>query len=56
MVDKKKPVVVSMVDVAASGGYNVAYRARKILADGNTITGSIGEFTGKFSAHDSDRV
>jgi len=52
VVDKKKPVVVSMVDVAASGGYNVAYRARKILADGNTITGSIGEFTGKFSAHD----
>ena len=52
VVDKKKPVVVSMVDVAASGGYNVAYRARKILADGHTITGSIGEFTGKFSAHD----
>jgi protease IV len=52
VVDHKKPVVVSMVDVAASGGYNIAYRARKILADGNTITGSIGEFTGKFSAHD----
>jgi protease IV len=52
VVDRKKPVVVSMVDVAASGGYNVAYRARKILADGNTITGSIGIFTGKFTAHD----
>jgi len=50
VVNKKKPVVVSMVDVAASGGYNIAYRARTILADGNTITGSIGEFTGKFSA------
>jgi protease IV len=52
VVNKKKPVVVSMVDVAASGGYNIAYRARTILADGNTITGSIGEFTGKFSARD----
>jgi len=50
VVNKKKPVVVSMVDVAASGGYNIAYRARTMLADGNTITGSIGEFTGKFAA------
>ncbi|MBN2170909.1 MAG: S49 family peptidase, partial [Candidatus Krumholzibacteriota bacterium] len=44
----EKPVVVSMVDVAASGGYHVAYRATRMLADGNTITGSIGSISGKF--------
>lgn len=44
---KKKPVVVSMADVAASGGYYIAANADKILADKNTITGSIGVFLGK---------
>lgn len=48
VVDRKKPVVVSMVDVAASGGYTVSYRARTLLAGANTITGSIGIITGKF--------
>lgn len=43
-----KPVVVSMVDVAASGGYMMAYRAHRIVALPTTITGSIGSFTGKF--------
>jgi protease-4 len=52
IVDREKPVVASMVEVAASGGYNISYRARKILADGYTITGSIGSITGKFSLHD----
>ncbi|NVO04437.1 MAG: signal peptide peptidase SppA, partial [Bacteroidetes bacterium] len=40
----KKPVVVSMSDVAASGGYYIACAADKIVAEPNTITGSIGVF------------
>jgi len=40
--EKKKPVVVSMGDVAASGGYYVACNADKIVCDPGTITGSIG--------------
>jgi protease-4 len=43
-----KPVVVSMVNVAASGGYMMAYRANRIVALPTSITGSIGSFTGKF--------
>jgi protease-4 len=46
-----KPVVVSMVDVAASGGYMMAYRASRIVALPTTITGSIGSITGKLNAH-----
>ncbi|NIM65404.1 MAG: signal peptide peptidase SppA [Candidatus Latescibacteria bacterium] len=45
----EKPVVVSMVDVAGSGGYMIAYRATKIVADPLTITGSIGSISGKFN-------
>jgi protease-4 len=44
-----KPVVVSMVNVAASGGYHIAYRGSKIIADPMTITGSIGSISGKFN-------
>jgi protease-4 len=44
-----KPVVVSMVNVAASGGYHISYRASRILADPMTITGSIGSITGRFN-------
>lgn len=43
----KKPVVVSMGDVAASGGYYIACNANKIVAEPSTITGSIGMFMGK---------
>ena len=43
----KKPVVVSMGDVAASGGYYIACNATKIVAEPRTITGSIGVFLGK---------
>lgn len=43
----KKPVVVSMGDVAASGGYYVSCNANKIIAEPTTITGSIGLFMGK---------
>ncbi len=39
-----KPVVVSMGDYAASGGYWISSRANYILAEPNTITGSIGVF------------
>lgn len=41
---KEKPVVVSMGNVAASGGYWISASATKILADPSTITGSIGVF------------
>jgi protease-4 len=42
-----KPVIVSMGDVAASGGYYVAAPATRIYANPLTITGSIGVFYGK---------
>ncbi|MEZ2415263.1 signal peptide peptidase SppA [Muriicola sp. E247] len=44
LTKKEKPVVVSMGDVAASGGYYIAAGADKILAEPTTITGSIGVF------------
>ncbi|HET9373104.1 MAG TPA: signal peptide peptidase SppA [Vicinamibacterales bacterium] len=43
-----KPLVVSMGDVAASGGYYIAAPAHVIVAQPGTITGSIGVVTGKF--------
>jgi protease-4 len=48
-IAQKKPVVVSMGDVAASGGYAISYRATRIVADSLTITGSIGSILGKFN-------
>jgi protease-4 len=45
----EKPVVVSMSDVAASGGYEIAYRADRIVALPATFTGSIGSITGKLN-------
>lgn len=44
ILKKKKPLVVSMGNVAASGGYYIASGAEKIFAEKNTITGSIGVF------------
>lgn len=41
---KKKPVVVSMGDLAASGGYYISAAANEIIAEANTLTGSIGIF------------
>jgi protease-4 len=41
---KEKPVVVSMGDVAASGGYYIACNANSIVAQPTTLTGSIGIF------------
>jgi protease-4 len=46
---KSKPVVVSMGDVAASGGYYIGMGSDAIVAQPATITGSIGVFGGKFS-------
>lgn len=44
LTKKVKPVVVSMGNYAASGGYYIACNANKIFAENNTITGSIGVF------------
>ncbi len=46
---EKKPVVVTMADVAASGGYWIATASDAIVAEPTTITGSIGIFAGKFN-------
>ena len=42
---KEKPVVVSMGDVAASGGYYISCNADSVFANASTITGSIGVFS-----------
>ncbi len=47
---QEKPVVVSMGDVAASGGYYIAAAADAILAEPSTLTGSIGIVGGKVVA------
>ncbi|THF98565.1 hypothetical protein TEA_020108 [Camellia sinensis var. sinensis] len=44
-----KPVIASMADVAASGGYYMAMAAGTIVAENLTLTGSIGVVTGKFN-------
>ena len=44
LTKKVKPVIVSMGNLAASGGYYIACNANKIFAEENTITGSIGVF------------
>lgn len=44
LTKKVKPIVVSMGDYAASGGYYIACAADSIFAEPNTITGSIGVF------------
>ncbi|MBE7651952.1 signal peptide peptidase SppA [Tenacibaculum finnmarkense] len=44
LAKKEKPLVVSMGNLAASGGYYIACNADKIIAEPTTITGSIGVF------------
>lgn len=44
LAKKEKPIVVSMGNTAASGGYYIACNANKIIAEPTTITGSIGVF------------
>jgi len=46
-LSKKKPVLISMSDLAASGGYFIAMTGDPVLAYSNTLTGSIGVFFGK---------
>jgi len=45
----KKPIVVSMGDIAASGGYYISMGANKIFAEPGTLTGSIGVVGGKLA-------
>ena len=49
LTQREKPVVVSMSDIAGSGGYYIAMAAGTIVAQPATITGSIGVFGGKFN-------
>jgi protease IV len=49
LVNDKMPVVVSMGDYAASGGYYIAMGADAIVAQPGTLTGSIGVFGGKYN-------
>ena len=46
-LSSKKPMVISMSDLAASGGYFIAVTGDPIIAYPNTLTGSIGVFFGK---------
>jgi protease-4 len=50
-LSKKKPLVISMGDTAASGGYYVAATGDPIVAYPNTLTGSIGVIFAKFTVH-----
>ncbi len=50
LAKKSKPVIVSMGDLAASGGYYISCAADKIVAQPNTLTGSIGVFGLLFNA------
>ena len=49
LLKAKKPLIVSMGDVAASGGYYISMGANTIFAEAGTITGSIGVLGGKLS-------
>lgn len=46
---EEKPIIASMADVAASGGYYMSMACQKIVAEPLTLTGSIGVVTGKFN-------
>ncbi|MEM9982351.1 MAG: signal peptide peptidase SppA, partial [Bacteroidota bacterium] len=52
LLRKEKPVIASMSDVAASGGYYMAMGCNSIVAQPNTITGSIGIFGVLFNAQE----
>ncbi|KAF3331460.1 Serine protease SPPA [Carex littledalei] len=49
LLAESKPVIASMSDLAASGGYYMAMAAPVIVAENLTLTGSIGVVTGRFS-------
>lgn len=50
-LSKKKPVVISMSDLAASGGYFISMTGDPIVAYPNTLTGSIGVIYARMSLH-----
>lgn len=50
-LSRKKPMVISMGDYAASGGYFISMTGDPIVAYPNTLTGSIGVIYNRFSAH-----
>jgi protease-4 len=52
LAGKKKPVIASFGDVAASGGYYIASAASHIISEPTSITGSIGVLAGKFVARE----
>ena len=52
LINKKIPVIISMGNMAASGGYYIATAGETILAEKNTITGSIGVFGLMFNAQE----
>jgi protease-4 len=47
--NRSRPLIVSMSDLAASGGYYISMPAQAIVAHPATLTGSIGIYTGKFA-------
>ncbi len=51
VTSSKKPVIASMGDIAASGGYYISMGAKKIFAEPGTLTGSIGVISGKMGLH-----
>jgi len=51
LLSQKKPTVISMSDLAASGGYFIARTGDPVVAYANTETGSIGVFFGKANLH-----
>ena len=51
LLSKKKPMVISMSDVAASGGYYIAMTGDPVVAYPGTLTGSIGVVFGKANLH-----
>jgi protease-4 len=50
-LSKKKPLVISMSDLAASGGYFISVTGDPIIAYPNTLTGSIGVIFARFNLH-----
>jgi protease-4 len=49
LAKKEKPLVISMSDMAGSGGYWISMAGHRIVAQPQTLTGSIGVLAGKFS-------
>lgn len=55
LLARDKPVIVSMSDLAASGGYYIATKADQIVAEPGTLTGSIGVVLGRFATRDLEQ-